>query len=66
MMRKTDVHREAKRLLREITRSPEPTPRLHCEFVRCIVCDALVPIQEATYIYDETGQFYGWECEVHI
>jgi hypothetical protein len=61
-----EVKREAKRLLKELLHPVDPLPRVHCEYVRCIICDRLVSIAEADFVYDETGQFYGWECEIHI
>ena len=64
--REREIHREAKRLLRTILPDLQTLPRPHSEYIRCIVCDELVSIAEAEPVYDQTGEYYGWECERHI
>lgn len=65
-MDEKSVRDEAKRLLRALMPEIRSFSRPRSEYVRCIVCDELVLITEADFVYDETGCFYGWECERHI
>lgn len=57
---------EARRLLRQFLRYSDTFPRVRSEYVRCAVCDELVSIADVEPLHDETGEFFGWECEVHI
>lgn len=61
-----EVRREAKRLLREILGTADPVSRVYGGVVRCLTCEEVVRIAEAEPVYDENGDFCGWECERHI
>ncbi len=65
-MQASEIERRAKELLNSILYPRDLLPRVHSERVRCIICDTLVSLDRASLVYDESGEFYGWECETHI
>jgi hypothetical protein len=63
---KKAIRDEAKRLLRDLGRPAHVVPWVHSDVVRCSTCDQLVNLLDCEVIYDENGDFTGWECEIHI
>lgn len=65
-MAPSEIERQAKELLNSILYPRDLNVFTNSERVRCIICDGLVRLEHASLVYDESGEFYGWECETHI